>query len=522
VVDEEPVGLALREVLKAEGYGVELATGLPEALAMIERAPFDVLLLDLHVGETEADGFAVLRRLRDLSPRAVGIILTGRGSLENAIQAMRLGADDFLVKPTGLAEATASISRALHRRAQADESVQQAIRERTARAEVEAAYRHLHELFLWAPAMIAVLRGPEHVVELVNPLYLQAMGRPDPSDLLDKPLREARPAFEGQDLFERLDQVYVTGQPFVGHELPARIFRAGGTHLEERYVDLVLQPLRNAEGVVDGVFTFAVDVTEYVRARERAAELDRLKEEFITTASHDLKGPLTSIRGYSQLLLRRVRARAPNIEQMAQALAAIDAQTSAMVRLVDDLLDASRLQDGRLQLQTVPCDVGECLDSVFARLNPQERARVDVSLPDAPLAGAWDRTRIEQVLANVVGNALKYSPESERVSVAVARRIQEIEVVVGDRGLGIRPEDLPRLFERFHRTPQALASGLPGTGLGLYICRGIVEAHGGRIWAESAGDGQGARFRFTLPAAPIEPGVGRISEERRSDGGRGS
>lgn len=504
VVDEESVGLSLRGALEAEGYQVELATVVPEALAKIERTPFDVLLLDPHLGE--ADGLSVLRRLRELSPGSVGIILTSRGSLENAVQAMRAGADDFLVKPSDLTELKASISRALHRRAQGEERARQVTR----------------ELFLQAPAMIAVVRGPEHVVELANPLYLQAMGRRDPNDLLGKPLREAPSALDGQDFFERLDQVYATGQPHISHEMPAGIHRGGDGRPEEGYFDLILQPLRNTRGEIDGIFTYAVDVTEYVRARQRAAELDRLKEEFIATASHDLKSPLTSIRGHAQLLLRRLRAApAPDLEQMAQGLAVIEAQTAAMARLLDDLLDASRIQGVGLTLRTAPCDLGEYLVTVLARLNPQERARVDVALPDAPLAGEWEPKRIEQVLANLVGNALKYSPESERVTVAVDRRAREIEVAIVDQGMGIPPEELPRLFERFHRTPQALASGLTGTGLGLYICQGIVAAHGGRIWAESPGEGQGTTFRFTLPVAPPEPGGWRNPEGGRTDGKRG-
>lgn len=384
VVDEETVGLTLRRVLEAEGYGVALATGLPEALAKLERTPFDVLVLDLHLGG--ADGVSVLGRLRARSPGAVGIILTGGGSLENALRAMRTGADDFLVTPSDRTDLKASISRALQRRAQAEARARLVSREQTARADADAA---------------------------------------------------------------------------------------------------------------------------------RAAALDRLKEEFITTASHDLKGPLTSIRGYAQLLLRRVRAPAPNLHQLVQGLTEIDAQTAAMARLLDDLLDASRLQDGRLQLRTAPCDLGACLDTVLARLNPQERARVDVALSDAPLAGEWEPQRIEQVLANLVGNALKYSPERERVSVTVDRRAREIEVAVGDRGMGIPPEERPRLFGRFHRTPQALASGLSGTGLGLYIAQGIVAAHGGRIWVESPGEGQGSTFRFTVPVAPPESGGGSAPEGRR-------
>jgi PAS domain S-box-containing protein len=275
-------------------------------LAKIEHTQFDVLLLDLRLGE--ADGLSALRRLKEISPNAVGIILTGFGSFDNAIQAVRSGADDFLVKPADIAELKASISRALARRARAEERARQPIREQTARAEAEAARaaaeaarQHLHDLFMQAPAMIAVVRGPEHVVELVNPVYSQAVGLRDLGELVGKPLREVLPELESQEYFRRLDQAYTTGEPYIGHQMPTRIDRRNGRRLEEGYFDVVLQPLRDVQGEVYGIFAYTVDVTEYVRARQRAQELDRLKEEFIETASHDLKSPLTSIRGYTQL-----------------------------------------------------------------------------------------------------------------------------------------------------------------------------------------------------------------------------
>ena len=170
-----------------------------------------------------------------------------------------------------------------------------------------------------------------------------------------------------------------------------------------------------------------------------------------------------------------------------------------LARLLDDLLDASRLQAGHFPLRTAPCDLGECLDSVLARLDPGDRERVRVQLPDAPVAGNWVGARIQQVLANLVGNALKYSPPETTVQVRVEWRDAHLQVGVIDSGMGIPPEVLARLFQRFDRTPQAIASGLPGTGLGLYLCRGIIEAHGGRLWAASEGAGHGATFQFTLP-----------------------
>jgi two-component system CheB/CheR fusion protein len=242
---------------------------------------------------------------------------------------------------------------------------------------------------------------------------------------------------------------------------------------------------------------------------EAADALERAAEEFVATASHDLKAPLTAIIGYAQLLLRRVRVPEPDLGVIARGLAQIDEQARAMDLLLDELLDVSRIQTGAFDLLRAPCEIGECLATVLARLSPEERARVDVAPAAEPLAGHWDRRRLEQVLANLLDNALKYSPAASRVRVAAGRGPEGVEVAVADAGMGIRRDLLPRLFGRFYRTPGAHASGLPGTGLGLHICRGIVAAHGGRIWAESPGEGQGATFRFTLPSTPPTRADGR-------------
>lgn len=241
-------------------------------------------------------------------------------------------------------------------------------------------------------------------------------------------------------------------------------------------------------------------------AEARGAALEDLggwREGFIATASHELKSPLTSIAAYAQILILTVNSPAPDVKRVLEGLSVIHGQAVAMARLLDDLLDVSRMQDGALELRTAPCDLWTCVATVLARLSPPERDRVDVALADAPLTGGWEKGRVEQVLANLIGNALKYSPAGERVGVVAERRPDEIAVSVHDRGMGIASTELPRLFDRFYRTPQAHASAVPGAGLGLYICRGIVAAHGGRLWAESAGEGRGATFRFTLPTGPV-------------------
>ncbi|MBI3964233.1 MAG: HAMP domain-containing histidine kinase [Chloroflexi bacterium] len=239
------------------------------------------------------------------------------------------------------------------------------------------------------------------------------------------------------------------------------------------------------------------------------AEVERIKHDFLLTASHELNTPLASICGYAQLLLRQLRDPAVDVAVLERWVAVIDRSGKTMTKLIDSLLDAARIEAGFFDAWPSPCTLDDCLATVLSRLGADERARVDLVLPHEPLAGEWERARIEQVLANCIGNALKYSPPSERVTVLVERRPGHLEVAVRDHGLGLPPEELPRLFQRFYRTPQALASGLPGSGLGLYICHSIVAAHGGRLWAESEGTGQGAVFRFTLPDRPPDDPTGR-------------
>jgi signal transduction histidine kinase len=263
-------------------------------------------------------------------------------------------------------------------------------------------------------------------------------------------------------------------------------------------------PLRNAASDLAAELTRLKDDRDALQRLAEAhaielEELGRIKEGFIATASHDLKTPLTSMLGYTQYVIRQLAAPAPDLDKVVRGMSIVQAQAIAMSRLLDDLLDASRIQVGAFEVRPVPCDLGTCLDTVLARLSPDVSERVDVTLPDAPVAGQWDRNRLEQVLANLVDNAVKYSPDWERVCIVVDRRSAGIEVAVTDRGMGIPAKELPRLFERYYRTPQAHASGRAGSGLGLFICRGIIAAHGGRLWAESPGEGQGATFRFDLP-----------------------
>jgi signal transduction histidine kinase len=240
-----------------------------------------------------------------------------------------------------------------------------------------------------------------------------------------------------------------------------------------------------------------IDEAARVRAHEEAA---RLKEDFISAAAHDLKTPLTTLVAQAQFLERRAETQ-PSAPADLPGLKRIVREARRLSSLVLELLDASRLEQGKLVGEREPIDLVELARDVARRDSYQGR-QIKVSA-DAPVVGTYDPRRIGQVVENLVENAVKYSPEESEVRIDVALRAGEAFIDVTDKGIGIPLSDLPQIFERFHRASNVDDRRFAGMGLGLFICKGIVEQHGGRIWVESR-EGVGSTFHVVLPveAAP--------------------
>jgi len=226
-------------------------------------------------------------------------------------------------------------------------------------------------------------------------------------------------------------------------------------------------------------------------------EVERLKDEVLSIASHDLKTPVAAIKLRAQLLRRRVAAGSATVEEMGVGLDTVVRQADRLVELLKLLLDLSRLEAGRFVLERSEVDlvglVGAVVEEVRATTDRHRltlRASVQV-------AGSWDEWRLKEVLTNLLTNAVKYSPDGGTIEVTVEADERSATVRVRDQGVGLRAEELPRIFERFFRAEGIRR--LEGSGLGLYICQAIVAAHGGRIWAESEGPGRGSAFCFSVP-----------------------
>lgn len=244
-----------------------------------------------------------------------------------------------------------------------------------------------------------------------------------------------------------------------------------------------------------------------VRLRRQAEEtraliqLNRLKDEFISTVSHELRTPLTSIVGFGELL---VAGRVPSDETSA-TIEHIYQAAGHLAKLVDDLLDVSRLDAGRLHLAIRRDDLVTLVRQVAAEMGgASQRHQISVDAPAEPIWVDVDGRRMRQVLINLIANAIRYSPNGGPITIHVETCESDALVTVADRGIGMPPQVLERIFDRFYRAPNAPAA-TAATGLGLALCHGLVKAHGGRIWAESEGEGRGSRLRFTIPRSQATP-----------------
>lgn len=255
-------------------------------------------------------------------------------------------------------------------------------------------------------------------------------------------------------------------------------------------------PLRTAQGSAAGGVIVFRDVTE-----RRA--LERLRDEILSVASHDLRTPITAIRGQAQVARRRLKEGGAT-PALDRTLATIEAQATRLGRLTSALLDLSLIELSRFRMERDRMDLvtlARGAIDIFAAMS--DRHRVTLEAPEK-VEGDWDRARLDQVLQNLLANAVKFSAEGGAVTLTISEDGDDVTACVKDEGVGIEPAELPRIFERFYRAEGARR--LEGSGLGLYIGSEVVRAHGGRIWAESPGAGMGALFCFSLPRSPRSGG----------------
>jgi PAS domain S-box-containing protein len=298
--------------------------------------------------------------------------------------------------------------------------------------------------------------------------------------------------------------------------------RKDGTQLP---VSLTVSPVKNSDGRIVGASKIARDITlrreieverKRLLEREQAARLaadssNRTKDDFLAMVSHELRTPLNAILGWTQIALSAFRGQDDEATKatLRQAVEVIERNAMTQARLIDDLLDISRVVSGKLELNAAPLDLTDLVVTVAESARPAADARaldlrVRLDADSAPVMG--DASRLQQVLWNLVSNAIKFTPKGGAIELAVDRDPSHVRLAVRDSGVGIDPDFLPHVFERFR---QADARRFGGLGLGLAVVEHLVRAHGGTVAAKSPGKGFGATFVVTLPLAPPVPSFDR-------------
>jgi len=266
-------------------------------------------------------------------------------------------------------------------------------------------------------------------------------------------------------------------------------------------ISLTVSPIRDASGRVAGASKIARDVTEQRRLQDQADEASRLKDEFLAVLSHELRTPLNTVLGYARMLRREDKRLSGELH--GRALDALERNAEALTRLVNDVLDTSRIVTGKLRLAMESMAVDQVVEAAVDIVRPAADAKgVTIRMQvESGMKVIGDRDRVQQVVWNLATNAIKFTPAGGTVTVRLTHVGHAAEIAVQDTGIGIAREHLPYVFQRFWQADTGVSREYGGLGIGLALARHLVDLHGGTIAAESAGPGRGATFTVTFPLA---------------------
>jgi signal transduction histidine kinase len=489
----------LGDILGHEGYEVRKAFDGMEAMEALQADLPDIIFLDLVM--PKIDGDRVFHYVRT-HPRTchIPIVIVSGTLVEDARDALAMKADAYVAKGRR-EDFQRNIMTALQRlEVGATEGgceilgVENLVPRHKVK-ELLAVRRFSQTVLRTIIEGIVEVDGRQRVL-FVNRACLEMVARPE-LDLIGISLADILTA-EHRVTLERAIARFTDGS-----EVPS-------DPVTLRYRDRVLRitfawivPSDPAQGF----FMILRDVTDLARKIEELSALnaqlqamDRMRSELLTMVSHDLHTPLTAIKGSLEVLLHE----AVGVELSRELLNIAQKNADRLFRMVSDILDLARIDAGRFERRRDRFDVATSIRSTIDRFHhlAQERGiAMTLVAPGDGFAVSADSMRMEQVFANLLGNALKFTPRGGRIDVAVEDLGAEILVTVADTGVGIPPEHLDRVFDRFYRVPLPAGSNVEGTGLGLSICKAVVEEHGGRIWVESQ-VGRGSRFFVAIPKEP--------------------
>jgi signal transduction histidine kinase/DNA-binding response OmpR family regulator len=516
VDDERNVLVTVVAILQQEGYDVDAAPDGQTAIDLIRSRTYDLVMTDLKM--PGIDGLAVLEEVRKTSPATVTLMMTGYGSVDTALEALQLGAYEYLLKPTEVADLKAAVRRSL---------------ERKRLSEIDTLYR--------VSRMVTTSLDPLQIANEVTQAAREVLAVSD-ARLIDLTVPEFGPA-DGirthsiEELAELVRQPQVWSRLAAGDVITSSDSQLWLRKWAERHgmgsVALVPGIAKNALACVLCVwnassFEFHASTQRFLRglagqsalalshaamfaklqqnneelaaANEKLRELDKLKSQFLSVATHELRTPLSVILGYNSMLAESLHDRLDGQEQ--QTLRESVGACKRLIRLVNSMLDITQIESGKMRMNFEPSDLRRIVSSVTMLFQHEAQAKnvhIAVELPTRLPRMLMDGERIEQVLINLIGNALKFTAEGGTVAVSVRQTQSGAQVSVSDTGIGIAPEDMDKIFDEFAQVRrQAANRQREGSGLGLAIARRIIEAHHGAL--EVASElGRGSTFSFTLP-----------------------
>jgi PAS domain S-box-containing protein len=484
----------VRELL-APIYAIEAVADGDEVLAAARRQRPDLIISDVMM--PRRDGFALLAEIRrDEALRSIPIVLlSARAGEEARISGLDAGADDYLTKPFSARELVARVGALLelaHMRRQAEE----ALRRRTAQFET---------LFNEAPLGVYLVDAEFRIREL-NPTALAVFG--DIPDLIGRDFDEVIHILWPKDHADEAVRVFrrtlETGEPFFEAEhIEQRLDRRVTEHYEWQINRITLPDGRF------GVVCYFRDISAHVQARTALEIADRQKDEFLAMLAHELRNPLAPLRNASELLAMIARE-----EPRTQfGVEVIKRQVTQLTRLVDDLLDVSRITQGRIELTREPLELAAIIAQAVETVEPlmrDKRHQVSILASQQPLYVNGDNARLVQCVSNILTNAAKYTDRDGEIRVRWYADGSTAVVEISDNGAGIPAELLPRIFDLFVQGDRTLDRSQGGLGIGLSVVRRLVEMHRGQVVARSAGVAEGSTFTIALPL--IEPPVVRAGQ----------
>ncbi len=484
VIDDEQIMRdGCSRILSKDGWSVICAENGSQGLEEIKgrSEDLDVILLDLMM--PGISGMEVLDHIRTFDPNLLVIVITGYATVESAVEAMKKGAYDFIPKPFTPDQLRIVVRRALERRSlQKEAEFLRKERERSLR-DIATEKSKIKTIINCMGDGVLVCDRDSCIV-LSNPAASRMLKAPE-TCLLGNDISQCNlPPDLSKTIAESLgtnDLNYTSVSQELGVGEPAEIFLRAHT-----------APVRNDIGEVMGSVTVLQDISHL-------KELDKMKSEFIAMVTHELRAPIAAVEQQLTVILNKMAGEVT--EKQEQLLSRAKERTKGLLDLIKDLLDLSKIEAGKMVQYKEPLLLHEVIQRVVDLMKVEaENKKLDLQFSAPPKVSLIlaDRTSMEGIFTNLISNAIKYTPEGGKVWVNLAEEGGFVKATVSDTGIGLKKEDLPRIFDKFYRVKTTQTRQIVGTGLGLSIVKSIVDAHLGSITVDSE-EGGGTSFTVLLP-----------------------